>query len=465
MILEPIYEADFCQRSFGFRPNRRTMDAIKYADLNTIGNHRYFCFIEGDISSYFDEIGHRLLRRCLKKRIQDEQLLDLITCMLRCGVLDEGQLTYPTCGTPQGSIVSPLLANVFLHEFDDWYVRTYRVRPEWAHLAPTGLQYRRKKELGGTLMLTRYADDWVAVWNGSRARAEEIKSEIKTFFAEQLQLRLSEEKTLITHIDDGFNFLGYCLQGDQRWKDGQWCLFSRVPEKAVRRFRDAVTEITSHSFTDEVAAFTALSGLIRGWGNYYAYAAESRLMASLDAYVYQRIWQYCLEKNRHLGVKAIYRKYTLPPSLREAGHFQLGVIVGTQVIRLPRPSSISRKALRLPYPPHPYLYQGRDYVLPQPGTTDQRWWDQHIWAGQEGRRVGQRRLAVEVLARDAVCQSCGKQLAQEAHHDPPWEECEKHKPNQAIGVCQTCHRQLHRVARLKGEPGGSKGARRVRASG
>jgi RNA-directed DNA polymerase len=127
--------------------------------------------------------------------------------MLRCGVLDDGQLTYPTCGTPQGSIVSPLLASVFLHEFDDWYVRTYRVRPEWSHISPTGLQYRRKKEVGGTLMLTRYADDWVAVWNGSRDRAEEIKSEIKTFFAEQLQLRLSEEKTLITHIDDGFNFL------------------------------------------------------------------------------------------------------------------------------------------------------------------------------------------------------------------------------------------------------------------
>jgi RNA-directed DNA polymerase len=213
MILEPIYEADFCQRSFGFRPNRRTMDAIKYADLNTIGNHRYFCFIEGDISSYFDEIGHRLLRRCLKKRIQDEQLLDLITCMLRCGVLDEGQLTYPTCGTPQGSIVSPLLANVFLHEFDDWYVRTYRVRPEWAHLAPTGLQYRRKKELGGTLMLTRYADDWVAVLNGSRARAEEIKSEIKTFFAEQLSYGYQKKRRSSRILMTASTFSGIACRG------------------------------------------------------------------------------------------------------------------------------------------------------------------------------------------------------------------------------------------------------------
>jgi retron-type reverse transcriptase len=146
--------------------------------------------IEGDICSCFDEIDHRLLRRFLKKRIQDEKLLDLITRMLRCGIWEEGQVRYPPAGTAQGSVCSPLLTNVFLHEFDDWYLRTYRVRPEWSHLSPNSYQYRRKKEIGGTLMLTRYADDWVAVWNGSRERAEEIKAEIKIFLAEELKLRL-----------------------------------------------------------------------------------------------------------------------------------------------------------------------------------------------------------------------------------------------------------------------------------
>lgn len=92
--------------------------------------------------------------------------------------------------------------------------------------------------------------------------------------ADELKLRLSKEKTLITHIDDGFVFLGYQMVGNKRWSDGQWCFFSRVPHKAIQRFREAVKEITRSSFT-EVAAFTALSGLVRGWGNYYAYAAES----------------------------------------------------------------------------------------------------------------------------------------------------------------------------------------------
>jgi RNA-directed DNA polymerase len=111
--------------------------------------------------------------------------------------------------------------------------------------------------MGGTLMLTRYADDWVAIWNGSRTRAEAMKAEITAFLAESLKLRLSEDKTLITHIDDGFDCVGYRLKGDKRWSDGKWCVFSRVPPKATQRVREAVKAITRKTFTEEVAAFTA----------------------------------------------------------------------------------------------------------------------------------------------------------------------------------------------------------------
>jgi len=207
--------------------------------------------------------------------------------MLRCGIWEQGQISYPI-GT---AVSGQSLANVFLHEFDDWYVRTYRLRPEWEHLAfITAIS--AQEEIGGTLMLTRYADDWVA-WNGSRDRAEEIKAEIKAFLANVLKLKLSEERPSSPTLTMA-SILGYQIQGDKRWSDGQWCLFSRVPQR--RRFRDAVKAITQNTFTDEVA-FTALSGLIRGWGNYYAYAADSRLMDSLDAFIYQEVWKYCLHKS------------------------------------------------------------------------------------------------------------------------------------------------------------------------
>jgi len=446
MVLEPIYESIFYPFSWGFRPLRSTHHALSAVRRGVSDPRMGFKWtIEGDIAACFDEIDHRLLRKCLKQRIHDQKLLDLITTMLRCGIWEDGRVTYPSWGTVQGAVCSPLLANIFLHEFDDWYHHTYRVRPEWQHLAKSSLQYRRKKEIGGTLMLTRYADDWVAVWNGSRNRAEEIKAEIKSFLAGELQLRLSEEKTLITHIDDGFDFLGYRLQGDKRWRDGQWCFFSRVTPKAIRRFRDAVKDITRYTFTDEVATFTALAGLIRGWGNYYAYAAESRLMDSLDAFIYQQIWSYCLRKNPKAGAKAVYRKYTLPPHLRQVGYFQIGIVLGSQVVRIPRLCCIPRKALHLGYPPHPYLLDTRTDVLMNPETTDERWWDQHVWAGQEGERKGQCRFAKEVLARDAVCQVCGTTIAQIAHHDPPWAEKQKHTTQSGQGVCATCHRKLHRV--------------------
>lgn len=467
LLLEPIYESVFCPFSWGFRPLRSThhaLSALRRGPSDPKLGFRWV--IEGDIASCFDEIDHRLLRGFLKKRIQDEPLLGLIPRMLRCGIWEEGQISHPSKGTPQGAVVSPLLANVVLHEFDEGYDRTYRVRPAWSHLAPSGLEYRRKKEIGGTLMLTRYADDWVACWNGSRERAEESKAEIKAFLADELKLRLSGDQTLITQVDDGFDFLGYRMVGDRRWSDGHGCLFARVPQKAIRRFRDAVQAITAHTFTDEVAAFTALSGLVRGWGHYHAYAADRRRMDSLDAFICRELWSDCRRKHGRAGAKGVYHQYTLPPALREVGYLQLGLVVGEQVVRIPRLSSIARKPLKLAYPPHPYLLNGRDSVLPYEGTTDERWWDRHIWAGQEGRRIGQRRLAVEVLARDGTCQICGAQPAQEAHHDPAWSVRPKHDPRQAIGVCPACHRQqLHGVANSDGEPGASKGTRRVRASG
>lgn len=467
MVLEPIYESVFYPFSWGFRPLRSTHHALSALRRGLADPKMGFKWlIEGDIASCFDEIDHRLLRRFLKKRIQDERMLDLITRMLRCGIQEGNGVTYPSKGTPQGAVVSPLLANLFLHEFDEWFWRTYRQRPEWEHLAGSSLQYRRKKEIGGTLMLTRYADDWVASWNGSRDRAEEIKAEIKTFLADHLKLRLSEDKTLITHVDDGFEFLGYRMVGDKRWSDGRWCLFSRVPQRAIRRFRDAVKDIAASTYTDEVAAFTALSGLIRGWGNYYAYAAESRLMDSLDAFIYRELWKYCCDKHRKIGKKRIFQMYTLPRSLRVVGCFHIGLMVGDEVIHIPRLSSIPRKSLRLSYPPHPYLLKGRDYSLPYLGMGDELWWDRHVWAGQEGARKGQRRLSAQVLARDKVCRMCGAQPAVVVHHEPPWRERQMHNPEQAVGLCEDCHkRTLGRVAVSEGEPGESKGACRVRTSG
>src|SRR6201988_4079618 len=118
MVLEPIYETDFSQYSFGFRPNRRTMDAVKCILWSTQESKRYFWIIEGDISAYFDTINHRRLMKLLRRRVEDEKLLSLIWKFLRAGVMERKLFKDTNLGTPQGGIISPLLANVYLHELD-----------------------------------------------------------------------------------------------------------------------------------------------------------------------------------------------------------------------------------------------------------------------------------------------------------------------------------------------------------
>lgn len=465
-VVEPIYDSVLPPFSWGFRPLRSTHHALSAVRRGPADPKRGFQWsIAGDIASCFDDLDHRLLRQVLKKRVQDRHRLDLIPRLFRGGIWEDGPVRSPQMGTVHGSVVSPLLATIFLHAFDDWYVRTYRVRPEWAHLAPASLQYRRRKEIGGTLLLTRYADDGVAIWHGSRPRAEEITAEIPACLAASLKLRLSEAKPRITHIDDGFDFVGYRLTGDKRWSAGQWCVFARVPPKATQRFREAVKAIPRKTCTDEVAAVTAGAGLLRGWGNYYASAAQSRLMDSRDAFSYREVWAYCLATCRGRAKRA-YQKSTRPRSARQVGTFQLGGIVGAQVVRLPRLSHIPRQRLTLSYPPPVYRRKGRDYTRPWAGTTDERWWDPHIWGGQEGRRNGQRRLAVAVLAREGTCRLCHEPPAIEVHHDPPWRDRPRHDPTRAMGVCVACHRRaLQDVVQSDGAPRGSKGACGVRASG
>jgi len=151
MVLEPIYEADFSPYSFGFRPNRRTMDAIKCITWSTQESKKYFWVIEGDLSSYFDTINHEKLVKILRRRVKDERLLHLIWKFLRAGVM-AGKLFRDTKqGTPQGGVVSPLLANIYLAELDRYMER-------YTALSPKDKAKRRRQGKANYVQV-RYADD------------------------------------------------------------------------------------------------------------------------------------------------------------------------------------------------------------------------------------------------------------------------------------------------------------------
>jgi len=283
MVLEPIWEADFSIHSYGFRPNRSTYDAISYLSnrLTGVSGEGYQWIIEGDISSYFDTIPHRKLIKAINKRVADKDIRELLWKFLRAGVMYRKDFEETLIGTPQGGIVSPLLANIYLHELDRY------MESKYLNLNRDQRSWRRKKGKGNFLYV-RYADDFVVLCNGTKAEAQAIKEELKESLSTK-GLTLSEEKTKITHVSEGFTFLGYQIIreiGEMGKKVPKVC----IPNSAIKRFRHKVREITSPSTnSDSVRAkIMALNYFTRGWCQYYTCTnSPSKVFHKLE---YELFW-------------------------------------------------------------------------------------------------------------------------------------------------------------------------------
>ncbi len=270
MILESIFEPNFSDRSHGFRPKRSCHTALKQIHDTFTGAH---WFVEGDIEACFDSFDHHVLINLLRKRIDDEHFITLMWKFLKAGYMEQWQYHKTYCGTPQGSGISPILANIYLDELDK-YMEQYktgfdvgssksRQRSHEYHAA-TGKAYyfkkkgtqiwdsldvaerkRRAKTLKSlqrevrslpaaiakdsgykTIQYARYADDFLIGVIGSKEEAQQIKSDVKQFLADTLKLKMSDEKTKITHTGDRARFLGYDIsvsreQNAIKKKDGR----------------------------------------------------------------------------------------------------------------------------------------------------------------------------------------------------------------------------------------------------
>jgi len=267
MVLEPIFEADFCQDSFGFRPNRCTMDAMRHLWFAAREHTRYFWAIEGDISAYFDTIGHRKLLKLLRRRIKDAKLLGLIWKFLRAGVMERKLFKDTNIGTPQGGIVSPLLANIYLHELDKYMER-------YTSLSPYRKATRRKQGLAN-FTYARYADDFVILCNGTQEQTLEMRKELHDFLQNTLSLRLSLEKTKVTHLNDGIDFLGFRFQRAMSGS-GRKAPKLLIPEKAMKRHLDILRAATSPDTHEDSLSLKilALNRIIGGWCRYYQYTTK-----------------------------------------------------------------------------------------------------------------------------------------------------------------------------------------------
>jgi RNA-directed DNA polymerase len=305
LVLEPIFEAEFLPCSYGFRPKRRAHDAVAEVRYLATRPRCYEWVVEGDIKACFDEIDHTALMGRVRRRIGDKRVLALVKAFLKAGILTEDrQLEDTTAGTPQGGILSPLLANVALSVLDEHIAG----RPGGPN---TGKLERAKRLRHGqpNLKLVRYADDWCLMIRGTRADAEALREDIAAVLA-TMGLRLSPDKTLITHIDDGLDFLGWRIQRHRKRGTSKHYVYVYPSKKAVmaakRKIKTLCRSIEPNQPLDVLPR--RVNSKLRGWAGCFKAGVSSAVFSYLSHYTWKTVWRRLLRKHRTLTRTQIRRR-------------------------------------------------------------------------------------------------------------------------------------------------------------
>jgi RNA-directed DNA polymerase len=464
-ILDPIYETDFHPYSFGFRKGRRTQDAI--AVIMSLTNRGYLYVIEGDIKGYFDTVHHRKLLSILKRRIADKDVIDLIWRFLKAGVMEDGLFARTETGVPQGGVISPLLANVYLNEFDWW------AEKKW-HLTPYEQQKRRKAGKGNYLMI-RYADDFVVLSNDGIQGVMQAKNEVKEFLATELHLELSDEKTQITHVNTGYDFLGFHIQRVQ--PEGRWVVHLRPTEKGKEKVKRKIKDLTSRGWTwmDEYTRLTTLNAIVSGWAEYYKHTSLIKDIEEITRYTWFRYLAWLLKKHKGshkhelivTRTRVIYGRTRWVAELRE----------GNMTIKAHQWLPTRKELKRWKYPqkgrdgfPHPYIYEDKpelsDYPRGETGPDESLFTDTiGVTNAKRGEPLEMAELKLRVKMRDGFkCVRCGATESLRVHHI---KGTKTHRMEDLETLCLKCHHEVHgyqyRVNdKLNGEPDEAKVSSPVR---
>ena len=309
LVLEPIFEADFKPCSYGFRPNRRAHDAISEIHYLTSHPRNYQWVLECDIKACFDEISHPALMDRFRARIKDKRICALVKAFLKSGVLTElGSREETHTGTPQGGILSPLLANIALSALDDHFDQ------QWHQEMGTEYQRAKRKRNGqGNWRICRYADDFVLLVSGNRRHAEALREEVTAVLA-PLGLRLAPEKTAVVHISEGFDFLGFRIRQMRKRGTSKHYVYTTPSRKAIQSARDKVRAKTYRStrHMDLAELLTSLNQMLRGWANYFRYGVSKATFSAIDHFTWGRLMRWIRAKYKGrtgLSMKELRRRF------------------------------------------------------------------------------------------------------------------------------------------------------------
>nr|WP_202896124.1 group II intron reverse transcriptase/maturase [Actinopolymorpha pittospori] len=304
LVLEPIFEADFHPCSYGFRPNHRTHDAV--AEVRFLAAKSYEWIVEGDIKACFDEISHSALLDRVRRRVGDKRVLALVKAFLKAGILGEDRLLRENnTGTPQGSILSPLLSNVALSVLDE-----HIAQAPGGPAASRWERVKRRRHGLPTYRLVRFADDWCLMVNGTKADAEALREEIARVLT-TMGLRLSPEKTLITHIDEGLVFLGWRIQRRRKRGTSRYYVYTYPSHKALTAVMAKVKTQCRKTGTSLPldTLLIEINQMVRGWCEYFRPGVSSATFQYLSSYVWKRVMKWLKRKHRRTSWKELRRRY------------------------------------------------------------------------------------------------------------------------------------------------------------
>lgn len=312
LILEPIFEADFEECSYGFRPGRSAHQAL--AEIRRLIGAGYTAVYDADLQSYFDSIPHDALLRCLEKRITDRSVLHLIRQWLHAPVVDatppgpggrrgrnekttaKPRVTRPQQGTPQGGVISPLLANIYLHGFDKHFHRPDGPR-HWAGAR-----------------LVRYADDFVIL---ARYQGERLQKAVEARLEGAMRLQLNRDKTRVVGLrmeGSSLDFLGYTFRFQRDRHGGSHRYLEVAPSaKALARERATLREKTGPrwGWKPVPLLIEELNAHLRGWANYFSYGHPRHSFRRINHYVRDRLhrhlWRRSQRRYRPPAEKTLYR--------------------------------------------------------------------------------------------------------------------------------------------------------------
>jgi len=307
LVLEPIFEADFSPVSYGFRPMRRAHDAI--AEIHHYGTHGYRWVLDADIEACFDSIDHTALMDRVRVRVKDKRVLALVKAFLKAGLLTElGENRDTHTGTPQGGILSPLLANIALAVLDE------HLHQPWRPGGTMSTAYRRSRRRVHGLprwRVVRYADDFVVLVHGQRTDVETVRNSVAAVLR-PLGLRLSPAKTQVVHMSDGFDFLGFHIRWKRKRGTNTWHVYTFIADRPLRSLKAKVRALTFRkSQQDPGTVLIRLNQIIRGWANYFRHAACKRTLSTLSHFVWWRVIRWLRRLHRWTW-KDVRHRFTTP---------------------------------------------------------------------------------------------------------------------------------------------------------